>query len=115
VEGACRLCCDRVRQTGVSKANEGLQLMSQATQVAALLFGELWGDRWWGNFGGGLAGNTLLPWLAGGASSADALRSVGAGSIGSIGGGSGRPGAAGGYAFLVHSVIVSGTLWFIGS
>jgi hypothetical protein len=41
-------CRDRIGEAGVTEADDGLELVGQATQVAALLFGELWRGRRWG-------------------------------------------------------------------
>jgi hypothetical protein len=52
VERPGGLCCDRVGEAGVTEADDGLELVGQATQVAALLFGELGRGRRWGIGGG---------------------------------------------------------------
>jgi hypothetical protein len=102
VQGPGGFCCDRVGEAGVTEADDRLELVGKATQVAALLFGEL--RRGWRRNGGRgrPLGCSFLPWLTGSAPCTDTLRSVQAASSGSLCGGSGRPGAAGGDAFLVH-------------
>jgi hypothetical protein len=101
------LCGHCFCQAGVSEADKGLQLVSEATEVAALLFGEVGGYRrgWSGR--GGLARNALLARLGSGAAGADAFGFVQAASRGARSSGSARPGAAGGDVFLDHRAIVS--------
>jgi hypothetical protein len=101
------LCGHGLCQAGVSEADEGLQVVSQATEVAALLFTEDRGYRLGRGSHGGGAWNALLAGLRGGATGADAFGLVQTTARGACGRESGRPGAAGGDVFLGHEAIVS--------
>jgi hypothetical protein len=99
---------DGVREAGVSEADQGLQVVSQAAEVAALLFGEVGGYRR-GRWGcGGLAWYALLAGLGSDAAGTDAFGLVEAASPRRARArGSGRPGAAGWDVFLDHGPIVN--------
>jgi hypothetical protein len=100
-------CGDCVCEASVPEADQGLQVVSQAAEMAALLFGQVGGyprGRWWC---GGLAWNPLLAGLGSDAAGADAFGLVEAASRWAPGRGSDRPGAAGGDVFLDHGPIVN--------